>query len=175
MLNEKVEKRTSFTLGGKEIIVETGEVAKQARGSVLVRCGDSVVLVTVCVSPQAKEGVDFLPLTVDYRERTYAAGKIPGGFFKRETRPREKEILTARLIDRSIRPHFPEGYHNDVQVSVLLLSIDKDNNPDMLAMVGASFAIGLSDIPWNGPIAAVRVGRLNDQFVLNPSPEEEES
>ncbi len=175
MLNDNVAKRTSFTLQGKEIIVETDEVAKQARGSVLVRCGDSVVLVAVCVSPQPKEGVDFLPLTVDYRERTYAAGKIPGGFFKRETRPREKEILTARLIDRSIRPHFPEGFYKEVQVSVLLLSIDQENNPDMLAMIGASFAVGLSDIPWNGPIAGVRVGRLNDQFVMNPSPEEEES
>src|SRR5438128_2949125 len=114
MLNDNVEKRTLFTLEGKEITVETGEVAKQARGSVLVRCGDTVVLVAVCMSPQPKEGVDFLPLTVDYRERTYSAGKIPGGFFKREARPREKEILTARLIDRSIRPHFPDGFHHEI-------------------------------------------------------------
>src|SRR3954464_13051270 len=134
MLNENVEKRTVLTLDGKEIIVETGEVAKQARGSVLVRCGDTVVLVTACISHEPKAGADFLPLTVDYKERTYAAGKIPGGFFKREARPREKEILISRLIDRSIRPHFPEGLHNDISVAVWLLSIDKDNDPDMLGM-----------------------------------------
>jgi len=175
MFNDSQAKKAIITLDGKEITVETGEVAKQARGSVLVRSGDSVVLVTACISHEPKEGVDFLPLTVDYRERTYAAGKIPGGFFKRETRPREKEILTARLIDRSIRPHFPEGLYNDITVSVMLLSIDKDNDPDMLGMVGASFAIGLSDIPWDGPIAAVRVGRIDDRFVVNPSQEEQEA
>lgn len=173
MLNENVEKRTAIVLDGKEIVIETGEVAKQARGSVLVRCGDTVVLVAVCMSHEPRAGIDFLPLTVDFRERTYAAGKIPGGFFKRETRPREKEILISRLIDRSVRPHFPEGFHNDVQLSVLLLSIDKENDPDMLGMVGASCAIGLSDIPWSGPIAAVRIGRINDQFVVNPTVEEQ--
>ncbi|MBV9080071.1 MAG: polyribonucleotide nucleotidyltransferase, partial [Elusimicrobia bacterium] len=161
-------------LDGKEITVENGEVAKQARGSVLVRCGDTVVLVTACVAHQPKEGTDFLPLTVDYKEKTYAAGKIPGGFFKREARPREKEILTSRLIDRSCRPHFPEGFFNDVQITSWLLSIDKDNDPDMLGMLGASFALGLSDIPWNGPIAGVRIGRLNDQLVVNPTVEEQE-
>ncbi|MCG3203669.1 MAG: Polyribonucleotide nucleotidyltransferase [Elusimicrobia bacterium] len=174
MLNEDVKKRTVITLDGKEIIVETGEVAKQARGSVLVRCGDTVVLVATCISHEPKEGVDFLPLTVDYKEKTYAAGKIPGGFFKREARPREKEILISRLVDRSIRPHFPEGLHNDISVTVFLLSIDKDNDPDMLAMIGASCSVGLSDIPWNGPIAGVRVGRINDQFVINPTVEEQE-
>src|SRR6185503_12045219 len=121
-----------------------------------------------------REGVDFLPLTADYRERTYAAGKFPGGFFKRETKARDKEVLISRLIDRSMRPHFPEGLHNEIGLSVLLLSIDKDNDPDMLGMIGASWAVGLSDIPWNGPIAAVRIGRVNDQFVVNPTVEEQE-
>ncbi len=174
MLNENVKKRTVITLDGKEIIIETGEVAKQARGSVLVRCGDTVVLVAACISHEAKAGVDFLPLTVDYKEKTYAAGKIPGGFFKREARPREKEILISRLIDRSVRPHFPEGLYNDITLSVWLLSIDKDNDPDMLGIIGASAAVGLSDIPWNGPIAGVRIGRVNDQFVVNPTVEEQE-
>lgn len=173
MFNEAKAKKTSIVLDGKEIFIETGEVAKQARGSVLVRCGDTVVLVTVVMSHEAKEGVDFLPMTVDYKERTYAAGKIPGGFFKREARPREKEILISRLIDRSIRPHFAEGLHNDIQLMVMLLSIDKENEPDMLGMIGASVALGVSDIPWSGPIAAVRIGRINDQFVVNPTVEEE--
>lgn len=174
MLNYDVKKKTTIVLDGKEITIETGEVAKQARGSVLVRCGDTVVLVTVCISHEPKPGIDFLPLTVDYKEKTYAAGKIPGGFFKREARPREKEILTSRLIDRSVRPHFPEGLYRDVQISVMLLSIDTENDPDMLAIIGARSAIGLSDIPWDGPIAAVRVGRINDQFVINPTVEEQE-
>jgi polyribonucleotide nucleotidyltransferase len=173
MLNESTQKRTTITLEGKEITVETGEVAKQARGSVLVRSGDTVVLVAVCMSHEPKPGADFLPLTSDYRERTYAAGKIPGGFFKRETKARDKETLISRLVDRSVRPHFPEGLYHDIQLSMMLLSIDQENDPDMLAMLGASVAIGLSDIPWNGPIAGVRVGRVNDQFVINPSPEEQ--
>src|ERR1043165_4866949 len=132
MLDENVKKRSAITIDGKEIIVETGEVAKQARGSVLVRQGDTVVLVTATISHEPKAGADFLPLTVDYRERTYAAGKIPGGFFQREPRPREKETLISRLIDRSIRPHFPEGLHHDIVLSAMLLSIDKENDPDML-------------------------------------------
>jgi polyribonucleotide nucleotidyltransferase len=173
MLTEEVSKRAIITLDGKEIIVETGDVAKQARGSVLVRCGDTVVLVACAMGHEPKPGADFLPLTVDYRERTYAAGKIPGGFFKRETKARDKEVLISRLIDRSIRPHFPEGLHNEIGLSVILLSIDKDNDPDMLGMIGASWAVGLSDIPWNGPIAAVRIGRVNDQFVVNPTVEEQ--
>ena len=174
MLDENVKKRSTFILDGKEITVETGEVAKQARGSVLIRCGDTVVLVTATVSHEPKPGIDFLPLTVDYKEKTYAAGKIPGGFFKREARPREKEILISRLVDRSMRPHFPEGFYNDVLVTAWLLSIDKDNDPDMLAITGASLAIGLSDIPHNGPITGVRIGRVNDQFVVNPTVEEQE-
>lgn len=174
MLNEKTEKRATFMFAGKEITIETGEVAKQARGSVLVRCGDTVVLVTACMSHAPREGIDFFPLLVDYRERTYAAGKIPGGFFKREARPRDKETLTSRLIDRSLRPHFPEGLYNDVQVNVILLSIDKENDPDMLGMLGASVALGISNIPWNGPITAVRMALINDQLVVNPTTEEQE-
>lgn len=175
MLNDKVEKRSTITIDGKEISIETGQIAKQARGSVLVRQGDTVVLVAVAMSHGPKEGADFLPMTVDYREKTYAAGKIPGGFFKRETKARDKETLISRLIDRSVRPHFPEGLHNDIQLTAWLLSIDQHNDPDMLGILGASVAIGLSDIPWNGPIAAVRIGRVNGQFVVNPSPEEQET
>lgn len=174
MLNEKTEKRTTLMLDGREITIETGEVAKQARASVLVRSGDTVVLVAIAMSHKPKEGVDFLPMTVDFRERTYAAGKIPGGFFKRETKARDKETLISRIVDRSVRPHFPEGLHNDIQLSIMLLSIEKDHEPDMLALIGASAALGLSDIPWNGPIAGVRMGRINDQFVVNPTPEEQE-
>jgi len=173
MFNEQVSKKTSFVLEGKEIIVETGEVAKQARGSVLVRSGDTVVLVAACMSHTPKEGADFLPLTVDFRERTYSAGKIPGGFFKREAKPRDKETLISRLIDRTVRPHFPEGLYYEIQVSIMLLSIDKDNDPDMLAMIGTSFALGLSDIPWNGPVAGLRMGYVKDKFVVNPTMEEE--
>ncbi len=175
MFNDNsLAKKSTITIDGKEIHIETGEVAKQAKGSVLVRCGDTVVLVTACNSMDPKPGIDFLPLTVDYKEKTYAAGKIPGGFFKREARPREKEILTSRLIDRSIRPHFPEGFFNDVQITAWLVSIDKENDPDMLAIIGASCAVGLSDIPWNGPIASVRIGRIEDKFVVNPTVEEQE-
>jgi polyribonucleotide nucleotidyltransferase len=174
MLDENVKKRSTVVIAGKEMSVETGEVAKQARGSVLMRQGDTVVLVTATVSHEPKPGIDFLPLTVDYKEKTYAAGKIPGGFFKREARPREKEILISRLVDRSMRPHFPEGFYNDVLVSCWLLSIDKDNDPDMLAITGASLALGVSDIPHNGPITGVRIGRVNDQLVVNPSVEEQE-
>ncbi|OVE78343.1 polyribonucleotide nucleotidyltransferase, partial [bacterium F11] len=133
MLNENNEKRTVLTLDGKEISIETGQVAKQAGGSVLVRCGDTVILGTACMSHKPKEGIDFLPMTTDFRERTYSAGKIPGGFFKREARPREKETLTSRLIDRSIRPHFPEGLFHEIQVAMILLSVDEENDPDMLA------------------------------------------
>jgi len=173
MLNKETEKASVFNLDGKEIYIETGQVAKQSGGSVLVRCGDTVVLGAACISPEPKEGVDFLPLTTDFRERTYAGGKIPGGFFKREMKPREKETLISRLTDRSVRPHFPEGLYNDIQLSLMLLSIDEQNDPDVLAIVAGSLALGLSHIPWNGPIAAVKVGRVNDQFVINPSPEEQ--
>ena len=155
---------------GKEtIVLSTGKIAKQAAGSVTVQYGGTVVLVSACISKNIREGIDFFPLTVEYQEKTYAAGKIPGGFFKREGRPSESEILTARLIDRPTRPLFPEGLLNEIQIMAIVLSSDGQNDPDVLAVVGASAALGVSDIPFNGPIAACRVGRVDNNFVLNPT------
>jgi polyribonucleotide nucleotidyltransferase len=169
-------KKTDVEVGSQKISFETGALAKQANGAVLVTSGETVVLVTAVASPKPREGSDFLPLTVDYRERTYAAGRIPGGFFKREGRARDGEILTSRLIDRSIRPLFPEGFTHDVQISAIVLSSDGVVNPDILCMNGASAALYASNIPFQGPIAAVRIGRLNDQLVVNPAiPDESES
>ncbi len=159
-------------IGGRTLTIETGKVAKQADGAVTVRYGDTVVLVTACADRKAKADIDFVPLTVDYRENTYAAGKIPGGFFKREGRPNEKEILTSRLIDRPIRPLFPEGWSSETQVIALVLSYDQENDPDTLAVIGASSALHLSDIPFPMPIAAVRVGMVNDQIMINPTEKE---
>src|SRR5690242_13258116 len=165
-----------FTLGKENVKIETGVLAKQANGAVLVTAGESVVLVTAVASPTPKEGADFFPLTVDYRERTYAAGRIPGGFFKREGKARDGEILTSRLIDRSIRPLFPEGFTHDMQISAIVLSSDGVTPPDILCMNGASAALTVSDIPFQGPIAAVRIGRLNGELVVNPAiPDQEES
>ncbi len=158
-------------IGGKKIIIETGKLAKQASGAVTVRCGDTVVLVTVVGSHSAKEGTDFLPLTVDYLEKTFAAGKIPGGFFKREGRQTEKETLTSRFIDRPIRPLFPEHYFCDTQVIATVLSADTENDPDILAMIGTSSALMISDIPFLGPIAGCRVGKINGEWVVNVSSE----
>lgn len=169
-----VNGQARFELGGKTFHIETGEVAKQAGGSALVRLGDTVVLVAATMGKEPREGVDFFPLTVDYRERTYAAGRIPGGFFKREGRPREKEILTSRLIDRSIRPLFPEDLRHEVQIQVLVLSTDQLNDTDIPAMMGASVALTLSDTPWDGPIGAVRIGRVDNQFITNPTIGEQE-
>ncbi|MFN7951410.1 MAG: polyribonucleotide nucleotidyltransferase [bacterium] len=160
--------RFEIDLAGRTFSIETGRMAKQADGAVLCRYGDTMVLVAVVGAKDAKPGVDFLPLTVDYREMTYAAGKIPGGFFKREGRPTEKEILTARLIDRPIRPLFPEGYNFEIQVHCTVLSADKDNDPDTVALIGTSAALVLSGIPFQGPVAGIRVGRVNGQLVLNP-------
>lgn len=158
---------------GREIIhLETGKLAKQADGAVVVQYGGTVVLITVCVSREPKEGIDFLPLTVEYQEKTYAAGKIPGGFFKREGRPSESEILTSRLIDRPIRPLFPKGFVNEIQIMGLVLSSDGVNDPDILAVIGASSAITLAGIPFAGPIGAVRVGMIEGNFILNPTYEE---
>lgn len=157
---------------GLNISIETGTVARQANGSVLVRSGDSVVLVTACAEREPRAGVDFLPLTVDYREYTYAAGKIPGGFLKREGRPSEKEILTSRLIDRPLRPLFPEGYTHDTQIIGMVLSADPDRDPDTLALVGASAALAVSDIPFHEVVGAVRVGKVNGQLVANPTYEQ---
>ncbi len=155
--------------GKQDLVLETGKIAKQANGSVMLQYGGTVVLITACISKEAREGMNFFPLTVEYQEKTYAAGRIPGGFFKREGRPSESEILTARLIDRPIRPLFPKGILNDVQVVAVVLSSDGENDPDILAVNGASLALGISDIPFNGPLACCRVGRLNDQFILNPT------
>ena len=160
------------TVGGKSLTAEIGKVAKQANGSVMLRYGDTVVLVTATVSKEPRQGIDFFPLLVDYEERLYAVGKIPGGFIKREGRPSEKAILSMRLIDRAIRPLFPYGFRNDVQVVATVLSVDQDCSPDVTAMIGASIAISISDIPFSGPIAGLVVGRINGEFVINPSREQ---
>lgn len=160
---------------GKQITIETGKMAKQANGSVLVRCGETAVLVAVTGSSQPRDGVDFFPLTVDFEEKMYAVGKIPGGFIKREGRPSEAAILTSRLIDRPIRPMFPDGYRNDVQIVATALSVDQDCQPNTLAMLGASAALCISDIPFNGPIAGVTVGLVDDKFIINPTIKEQEA
>ena len=156
-------------LGGRKLTIETGKMAKQANGSVVVRSGDSVVLVTACMSEQPKPGAGFFPLTVDYREYTYAAGKIPGGFIKREGRPSEKEILTSRLIDRPIRPLFPEGFLNETQVIAMVLSADPEQDPNSLAIVGAAAALAISDIPFHHVLAGVRVSMKDGQYIANPT------
>src|SRR5216684_2795341 len=161
--------RVEIEFHGRPLTVETGRMAKQAGGAALVQLGESVVLVTATALTTAREGIDFFPLTCDYQEKTFAAGKIPGGFFKREGRPAEKEILTSRLIDRPLRPLFPKGFNCETQVIATVLSHDKENDPDVLSLLGASTALVLSDIPWNGPIAAVRIGRLGGRFVINPT------
>jgi polyribonucleotide nucleotidyltransferase len=155
--------------GGKSLNFETGRVAKQAPGAALVKMGDIVVLATAVASPEPREGIDFFPLTVDYREYTYAGGRIPGGFIKREGRPSEREILTSRQIDRPIRPLFPDGFRNETQVIALVLSADSENDPDVAAINAASCALALSDIPFHGPVGAVRVGLVNGQMVVNPT------
>src|SRR6516225_8603922 len=164
-----MSEKATAPIGDKQIIIETGKLAKQADGAVTVQLGETIVIVAAVGAAKAKEGQDFFPLTVDYREKAAAAGKFPGGYFKREGRPTEKEILTSRLIDRPIRPLFPKGWYNEVQVQSIVLSADGENDPDMLALVGASAALMVSDIPWAGPIGAVRIGRLNGQFIANPT------
>ncbi len=159
----------SFQFGAHTVVLETGEIARQSSGAVVVSMGDTVVLATVVAQKEAKAGQDFFPLTVDYVEKTYAAGRIPGGFFKREGKPSEKETLTSRLIDRPLRPLFPEGFYNDVQVIVHVLSVDPEIDPDVPAMIGSSAALAVSGIPFNGPIGAARVGYINEQYVLNPT------
>lgn len=161
--------RKKMMLQGRELILETGRVALQASGSVLVRYGDTMVLATATASAEPREGIDFFPLTVDYEERLYAVGKIPGGFIKREGRPSEKAILSGRLIDRPIRPLFPKNYRNDVQIVTTVLSVDQDNPPDIVAMIGASAALSISHIPFMGPIGGVRVGLVGEELVINPT------
>ena len=162
-------KKIEIDFAGRKLSLETGRLAKQAHGSVLANYGDTVVLATAVSQYEARPNVDFLPLTVDYVEKTFAAGKIPGGFFKREGRPSEKEILTSRLIDRSMRPLFPKGYDRETQIIVTVLSADRDNDPDMLSIIAASTALEVSDIPHKGPVAAVRMGRVDGKLVVNPT------
>ncbi len=162
--------KTAKTITGKnELIIETGKMAKQAHGAVTVQYGGTVILATVVGASEPKQGVDYFPLMVDYRERTYAAGKIPGGYFKREGRPTEREILTSRLVDRPIRPLFPDYFLNEVQVMITVLSVDGENNPDILSVIGASAALSISPIPFEGPIGAVRVGLIDGNLVVNPT------
>jgi len=163
-----VPHQASVEVGGRTLTLETGKIARQANGAVLARYGDTVVLVTACMSSAANER-DFLPLTVDYREYTYSAGKIPGGFFKREGRPSEREILVSRQIDRPMRPLFPEAWRNETQIVAMVLSADSENDPDVIAVTAASAAAYCSDLPFEKPIAAVRVGLLNGQLVANPT------
>jgi polyribonucleotide nucleotidyltransferase len=158
--------------GGRPFSIETGKVARQANGSVLVQYGDTVVLVTAVTAEKRREGIDFLPLTVNYLEMTYAAGRIPGGFFKREGRPSDRETLISRFIDRPLRPLFPKGFQDEIQIIATVLSADQDNDPSILGMIGASAALSLSDIPFNGPIAGAKVGRIDGEYVLNPTLDE---
>jgi polyribonucleotide nucleotidyltransferase len=164
-----MSEKITAALGDKQITIETGKLAKQADGAVTVQLGETIVIVAAVAATKAKPGQDFFPLTVDYREKAAAAGRFPGGYFKREGRPTEKEILTCRLTDRPIRPLFPKGWYNEVQVQTVLLSADGENDPDILSIIGASAALMVSDIPWAGPLGAVRVGRIGGKFVANPT------
>src|SRR6188474_3879374 len=159
----------TITVGQQTLSIETGRLAKQADGAVIVRSGDTMVLVTACAAASPREGIDFLPLTVDYREYAYASGRIPGGFFKREGKPAEKEVLTSRLIDRPIRPLFPNGWRYETQIVALLISADTDNDSDVLAITGASAALAISSLPFEKTIAGVRVGLIDGAFVVNPT------
>src|SRR5487761_2136357 len=164
--------RVQLDWGGRPLKLETGKVARQADGAVVATYGETTVLATAVAAKQPREGVDFLPLTVDYQEKYYAAGRIPGGYFKREGRPSEKETLVSRLIDRPIRPLFPEGYRNETQVVVTVLSHDLENDPDILAMIATSAALTLSGIPFMGPVGAARVGMIGGALKLNPTIDE---
>src|SRR5438874_5841136 len=168
MHNVNLQKR-EIQIGSRRISIETGKLAKQADGSVIVRMGATVVLVTACRAPNPREGIDFLPLTVDYREYTYASGRIPGGFFKREGKPAEKEVLTSRCIDRPTRPLFPEGWRYETQIIALVLSVDQENDTDVLAITGASVALALSEIPFEKTIAGVRIGLVDGVYIVNPT------
>ena len=170
-----MEKTFKYNLAGKELSVTTGKLAEQSNGSCLLRYGDTMVLVNAVASKQPKEGIDFFPLSVDYEEKLYSVGKIPGGFIKREARPSEKAILTSRLIDRPIRPLFPDGYRNDVQVIATVLSVDQDHAPDIVAMIGSSVALSISDIPFQGPIGTVNLGLVDGKFVINPDTAQREN
>ena len=154
---------------GRPLVVETGKVAQLANGSALVRYGDTTILATATASDKPRDGIDFLPLSVEYEERLYAVGRIPGSFLKREGKPTEKAILTSRVIDRPVRPLFPKDLRNDVLVDLLVLSVDPDCSPEITGMIGASIALSISDIPWNGPIAGAFVGLVDGEIVINPT------
>src|ERR671936_286107 len=164
--------RVELDWGGRKLVLETGKIARQADGAVVATYGESKVLATVVAAKEPREGIDFLPLTVDYQEKAYAAGRIPGGYFKREGRPTERETLISRLIDRPVRPLFADGWRCETQIIVTTLSHDLENDPDILAMVAASAALTLSGVPFKGPIGAARVGFANDEFILNPTLDE---
>ncbi|MCX4287081.1 MAG: polyribonucleotide nucleotidyltransferase, partial [Clostridia bacterium] len=161
-------KQFKFEVGGREVVVETGKYAEQTNGSCLIRCGETAVLVSVCMSAAPRDGMDFFPLQVDYEEKMFSVGKIPGGFKKREGRASDKAILTARLIDRPLRPLFPKGLFNDVVVTAQALSVEPDVSPEPLAMIGSSVALAISDIPWAGPTGSVVVGMVDGKYVINP-------
>src|SRR5215475_8625753 len=167
-----MQHKVTAQIGANSITIETGKIAKLADGSVVVSCGETMVMASAVSATVIKEGQDFFPLTVDYREKAAAAGKFPGGYFKREGRPSEKETLTSRMTDRPLRPLFPKGYFYDTQIISILLSADGQNDPDILAINGASAALCVSDIPFAGPIGAVRVGRIDGEFVANPTHDE---
>ena len=164
-----MSEKVSAQVGATQIHIQTGKLANQADGSVTVQLGETIILVAAVAASKAKPGQEFFPLTVDYREKAAASGKFPGGYFKREGRPTEKEILTCRLTDRPIRPLFPKGWFNEVQVQSILLSADGENDSDILTIIGASAALSVSDIPWDGPLGALRVGRVAGKFVANPT------
>ncbi len=156
-------------VGGRNLVIETGKFADQASGAVTVHYGDTVVLVTGCVSSEPREGIDFLPLTIDYEERLYAAGKIPGGFIRREGRPSQEATLASRLTDRPLRPLLPKEWRNDIQLIITVLSADLENDPDILAVIGSSAVLSVSEVPFAGPVGAVHIGYINDELVLNPT------
>ena len=162
----------STTLAGRKLTVETGKIAQLANGSALVRYGDTAILATATASKSPRDGIDFLPLSVDFEERLYAVGKIPGSFMKREGKPSEKAILTSRVIDRPIRPLFPKDLRNDVTLNLLVLSVDPDCSPEVTGLIGASLALSISDIPWNGPVSSVFVGMVDGEVVINPTKEQ---
>ena len=158
-----------YNYAGRELVVETGKVAGLANGSCMVRYGDTVILACATASAKPREGIDFLPLSVDYDEKMYSVGKIPGGFTKREGKPSEKAILTSRVIDRPVRPLFPKDLRNDVALTLTVMSVDQDCSPEITAMIGASIALSISDIPWNGPIGGAFIGMVDGQFIVNPT------
>ncbi|MGI5842274.1 MAG: polyribonucleotide nucleotidyltransferase [Christensenellales bacterium] len=167
-MKENLEKRYEFTMGGKPVVITTGKYAEQSNGTCFVRCGETVVMVNVTMAEKAKDGIDFFPLTVEFQEKMYAVGKIPGGFKKREGRPSDKAVLSSRLIDRPLRPLFPKGFYNEVSVVATALSVDPEVLPEPLAMIGSSFALAISDIPFNGPTGSVNIGLVDGEFIINP-------